>query len=157
MASCRVLPMRNDALLIARAFKWRGVNLAHPTRSRSGLRDGDGVVVFAMPQSRVRVNDWGCSCPLWLPSDASAGRDVDVAINRERLQHCRLAVRHGVAEGFLLDGHDVPAAPGEVLSLNVVKVGAEYWATWGGVARVRLSEQQGITEEAPMAQSGSRG
>lgn len=156
-ASCQVLPIPNGALLIARAFEWRGVILAHPARSRSGLRDGDGAVVFAMPQSRVRVNDWGCSCPLWLPSDAGAGREMDAAISRERLQHCKLAVRLGMAEGFLLDAHDVPAAPTEVLSLHVTKVGAEYWATWGGVARARLSEEHGMAADAPQAQSVNGG
>jgi hypothetical protein len=135
--------MRSGALLTARAFEWRGVTLRYPARSRSGQRDEDGAVVFAMPQARVRVNDWGCSCPLWLPSSARAGQEFDAAIGRERLEHCKLAVRLGAAEGFLLDEHDVPAAPTEVLALHVTKVGAEYWATWGGVARARLCVERG--------------
>lgn len=157
MASCRVLPVREGARLIAQAFKCRGVNLKHPAHSRSGLRDGDGVVVFAMPESRVRVNDWGCSCPLWLPSDARGGQDVHAAISREKLQHCMLAVRLGMAEGFLLDAHEVPAASTEVLTLHVMKLGAEYWATWGGIVRARWSREDGVAAGAPRAQSARGG
>jgi hypothetical protein len=140
MASSRVLPMWNAALSIARAFEWRGVTLKFPSLSRSGVRGDDGMVVFAIPRARVHVNDWGCSCPLWLPSDAGPGRGEDDAGGLERLQHCRLAIRHGEAEGFLLDGDVAPAAQSEALALRVVKAGAEYWATWGTVARARISE-----------------
>lgn len=153
--SCQVLPMRSGAFLTARAFEWRGVTLSYPARSRSGLRDADGVVVFAMPRCRVRVNDWGCSCLLWLPSDTGHGEELAGAIGRERLRHCRLAVRLGMAEGFLLDAHGVPAAPTEVLSLRVMRAGAEYWATWGGVARA--SGRRGTAEDARPAQFARHG
>jgi len=140
MASGQVLHLWTGALSIAQAFNWRGVNLKFPTLSRSGVRGEDGMVVFAMPRARVRVNDWGCSCPLWLPSDAGARREMERPSGLERLQHCRLAVRHGVAEGFLLDADNAPMTPSEALALQVVKAGEEYWATWGSVARARLSE-----------------
>jgi hypothetical protein len=140
MAFCQVLSMWRSGPTIARAFEWRGVTLRFPALSRSGVRSEDGMVVFAMPKARVRVNDWGCSCPLWIPSDADAGRQTDGASALERLQHCRLAIRHGEAEGFLLDGDVAPAAQSEALALRVVKAGAEYWATWGTVARARISE-----------------
>ena len=142
MAFCQVLPMRRSALTIARAFEWRGVTLKFPALSRSGVRSEDGMVVFAMPRARVRVNDWGCSCPLWIPADAGVGRGSDGASDLERLQHCRLAIRHGVAEGFLLDGNVAPASESEALALRVVKAGGEYWATWGAVARARVCEEQ---------------
>ena len=141
MSFCQVLPMRRSAPSIARAFEWRGVTLKFPSLSRSGVRSDDGMVVFAMPRAQVRVNDWGCSCPLWLPSDADLGRGTDGSSGLERLQHCRLAVRHGEAEGFLLDGDVAPATLSEALALRVVKAGAEYWAMWGAVARAQVCEQ----------------
>ena len=140
MAFCQVLSMCRGAVSIARAFEWRGVTLKFPALSRSGVRSEDGMVVFAMPKARVRVNDWGCSCLLWVPSDADAGRKTDFESGLERLQHCRLAIRHGVAEGFLLDGDVAPATESEALALHVVKAGGEYWATWGAVARAQICE-----------------
>lgn len=141
MNSCQVLPMWKSAPSMARAFEWRGVTLKFPALSRSGVRGEDGMVVFAMPKARVRVDDWGCSCPLWLPSDAGLARGMDDASGLERLQHCRLAIRHGEAEGFLLDGNVAPTKLSEALALRVVKAGAEYWATWGAVARAQVCEQ----------------
>ena len=140
MISCQVLPMWTGALSIARAFKCLGVTLKFPTLSRSGVRSDDGMVVFAMPRARVRVNDWGCSCPLWVPSDAGR-REMERPSGLERLQHCRLAVRHGIAEGFLVNGNDAPVTPSEGLALRVVKAGEEYWATWGAVARAQVFEE----------------
>ena len=151
MESCLVLSMENGALLIAQAFRRRGVVLAHPARSRSGLREADGVVVFAMPRSRVRVNDWGCSCPLWLPVDAGPRNNRDAGVAEERFQHCRLAMQLGMAEGFLLDAQNEPATDCDVLSLHVMQRGAEFWATWGGVARSRTSESEVTEEEGPRA------
>jgi hypothetical protein len=141
MAFSQVLSILKSAPSIARAFAWRGVTLRFPALSRSGVRGDDGMVVFAIPRARVHVNDWGCSCPLWLPSDAGPGRGEDDAGGLERLQHCRLAIRHGEAEGFLLDGNVAPATQSEALALRVVKAGKEYWATWGSVARVQVFEE----------------
>ena len=140
MASSR-LPMWNGALSIARAFEWLGVTLKFPSLSRSGVRGDDGMIVFAMPSAQVRVNDWGSSCPLWLPSGTGPRREMGRPSDLERLQHCLLAAGHGIAEGFLLDGDDAPAAPAEALALRVVKTGGEYWATWGATARARLPEE----------------
>jgi hypothetical protein len=141
MTFCQVLPIRSGAHSIARAFEHHGVALRFPAFSRSGVRGDDGMVVFAMPRAQVRVDDWGCSCPLWVPSDAGVRREANRPSGLERLQHCRLAVRHGLAEGFLLDGHDAPATPSEALALRVVKAGEEYWATWGAAARAQVSEE----------------
>ena len=141
MASSRRLPMWTGALSIARAFERRGVTLKFPTLSRSGVRGDDGMIVFAMPRAQVRVNDWGCSCPLWVPADAGARRELDRPSGLERLQHCRLAMRHGLAEGFLLDADDAPETPSEALALRVIKAGDEYWAIWGATARARVAEE----------------
>ena len=99
--------------------------------SRSGVREEDGVVVFAMPAAAVLVDDAGFSCLLWAP----ASNDL------ETLRHCRLAIRNGMAEGFLLYGEAVSACHGEMLSLRIVKVRQEYWARWGGMARDIVPQQ----------------
>lgn len=141
MVSRQILPLWTGARSIARAFEWRGVTLKFPSLSRSGVRSDDGMIVFAMPKAQVRVNAWGCSCPLWIPSDAGVRQDMERPSGLERLQHCRLAVRHGAAEGFLLDGHDAPVTPSEALTLRVIKTGEEYWATWDATARAQVSEK----------------
>jgi hypothetical protein len=103
----RIIPIRNGA------------------PSRSSVREDDGVVVFAMPAALVRVDGCGFSCLLWAP----------VSNDLERLRHCRLAVRDGMAEGFLLYGEAAKACEEEMLSLRILKVGKEYWARWGDRAR----------------------
>jgi len=110
-------------------------NAAH-----SRVRDDDGVVVFAMPAARVRVDDWGCSCPLWVPGRREAR--VVAASDLERLRHCRMALRQGMAEGFVLDAGEVPAGQREILSLRVIKTGQEYWARWGCAARAGSRGEQ---------------
>ena len=99
-----ILPMANRAVLRARFFQSHGVTLESHARSRSGVREEDGMVVFAMPVERVRVDAWGCSFLLWTGCD----RLRDDAISVETLHHCRLAVQHGVAEGFLLGRDHAP-------------------------------------------------
>jgi len=103
-------------------------NAAH-----SRVRDDDGVVVFAMPAARVRVDDWGCSCPLWVPGTREAR--VVAASDLERLRHCRMALRQGMAEGFVLDAGELPGGQQAILALRVIKLGQEYWARWGCAAR----------------------
>ena len=127
--------MTNGAALRARFFQSHGVTLESPLRSRSGVREVDGMVVFAMPVERVGVDAWGCSCLLW----AGCNRSLGEAHRVETLRHCRLAVQHGVAEGFLLDKDQAPIERPELLGLRVVKVGAEYWARWGNAARAETS------------------
>jgi len=134
----RILPM----LTRARAFYSQGVLLTFPARSRSGVRSDDGVVVFAMPASAVRIDEWGCVCPIWLPSDPAGEGSLDRAVSEEVLEHCRLAVRHGVAEGFLVYGDASLAHASEVLALRVVKAGKEYWAKWGAAARAEPPRKQ---------------
>jgi hypothetical protein len=128
----QVLPM----LTRARAFYSCGVLLSLPAHSRSGVRNDDGIVVFAMPAAAVRTDERGCLCPLWRP----AGRAGEEALDRaseEVLEHCRLAVRHGLAEGFLLYGDASRARASELLALRVVEAGAEYWAKWAASERLR--------------------
>lgn len=134
----QVLPM----LTRARAFYSRGVLLSLPARSRSGVRNDDGMVVFAMPAHAVRIDECGCLCPLWLPADRAGEDERDREISEEVLEHCRLAVHHGLAEGFLLYGDASLARASELLALHVVKTGTEYWAKWGAAALAELPRQQ---------------
>lgn len=145
MAS-QVLPMWNGALSRARAFEWKGVTLKFPARSRSGVRADDGVVLFALPAAQVRVDDCGCSCLLWVPARHGAARSMDRAVHQEVLRHCRLALIHGIAEGFLIHGDEVRSGREELLSLRVIKAGDEYWARWGCVARTRSSRQRALAQ-----------
>lgn len=147
MAS-QVLPMWNSALSRARAFEWQGIALKFPARSRSGVRADDGVVVFALPAAQVRVDDGGCSCLLWVPSRHGAAQSLDAAVQQEVLRHCRLARIHGVAEGFLIHGDEVRSGREELLSLRVIKLGENYWARWGCVARARWPRQPALAGEA---------
>jgi hypothetical protein len=124
-----------------RAFQRQGVSPQFPARSRSGLRGEDGMVVFALPAAMVRRDEWGGCCPLWLPDCTHAAGSMDRAVGLEVLEHCRLAMRNGVAEGFLLYRDDASAEEHGVLALRVVKSKREYWAKWGCVARAELPQR----------------
>lgn len=141
MAS-QVLPLSNVAAFRAFVFAWQGVNVQFPARSRSGVRDCDGMVVFAIQAGQVRADDWGLSCLLWTPAAPRAVAS-DVATDAEILRHCRLAVRRGMAEGFLLYDEDPDATRREgMLSLRVVRAGREYWARWGHSMRSALPRER---------------
>jgi hypothetical protein len=124
MAS-RILQLCNGAAARARAFERYGVIIRVPALSRSGVREHDGMVVFAIEAAEVRTDDWGCSSLLWSPLSRDA----------ETLKHCQLAVRRGGAEGFLIYADNASNDGEGMLSLRVVKSGAEYWARWGRGAR----------------------
>lgn len=144
----QVLPMWNGALSRARAFELQGVTLKFPARSRSGVRAGDGMVLFALPAAQVRVDDWGCSCVLWMPTWPVAPQSLDQAVHQEMQRHCRIALIHGMAEGFLIHGDDVRSGREELLALRVIKAGEDYWAKWGSVARTRWPQQLALAGEA---------
>lgn len=134
MAS-QVIPLSNGAAARAWFFAWQGVHLQFPARSRSGVRAGDGMVVFAMPATAVLADDWGQSCLLWAPARRAPAR-LDKEIEHETLQNCRRAVRHAMAEGFLVYDDAAMLRQNTMLSLRVVKAGREYWARWGHMTRV---------------------
>lgn len=126
MAS-QILPMCNGAVSRARVFQRQGVTLTLPAHSRSGVRAHDGTVIFAMAADDVLSDDWGFSCLLWRPR----GDD-------EMLEHCRLAMRCGLAEGFLFYA-DGAHRDESLLQVRVMRAGFEYWARWGRGARAVLS------------------
>lgn len=138
--AARILQLCNNAALRARAFERYGVVVKYPALSRSGLRDHDGMVVFAIAANDVRTDDWGCSSLLWQP----------LSRDDEALQHCRLAVRRGVAEGFLIYADRAAEDEEGMVSLRVVKSGGEYWARWGHCAPavLRRSCAAGVGVEA---------
>ena len=139
-----VIPMANRAVLRARFFHSHGVRLESQARSLSGVREEDGMVVFAMPVERVRVDASGCSCLLWTGSD----RSRDDAMNAETLRHCTLAVQHGGAEGFLLGSDQAAMKCQALLALRVVKIGPDYWAKWGHAARAEPARAAACNDAA---------
>jgi len=137
MRPFRIIPRQNPARRLSRAdaFEAQGVTLRYPARSWSGVRLADGVVVLAMRECDVQAGDQGFSCLLWGPLIEGATEWADRPSKQERLEHCRLAVLHGGAEGLLVCGEAAQVDPDEVLALRVEKRRDEYWATWGSAAR----------------------
>lgn len=122
-------------LSVAQAFKAQGVVLKYPSRSRSGIRWEDGAVVIAIDEADVRASAEGFRCLLWSPVTQTRTSGQDRTILRERLEHLRLAARHGSADGLLIKRGGVVSA-NAVLALQVERRRGEYWATWGAGARV---------------------
>jgi hypothetical protein len=140
MPPLTTLPRRTAARALSRAdaFKAHGVSLKYPARSWSGVRWVDGVVVIALRDTDVRVEKEGCSCLLWTPVIEGATSWADSPSKQERLEHCRLAVLQGGAEGIMVCGEAALVKADRSLALHVEKRRNEYWATWGWTARVLL-------------------
>ena len=118
-----------------RAFEMRGVTLKYPSRSWGGVRADDGAVILALWAGDIFSDAQGSSCLLWTACGDGECRSMDYASRQERLEHCRLAVLHGGAEGLLVYGDTAAVDPEIVLALRVVKRGADYWAKWGSATR----------------------
>ena len=128
----------------ARAFEARGVWLQDTRTSWSGVRKSDDTVVMMLWAASVESNGGGCSYLLWAPNVDGARPWSDKPAGLERLEHCKLAVERGSAEGLLaygerLEGH-LPEDKARtvlgvdadtVLRFKVEKRGKEFWATWG--------------------------
>lgn len=128
----------------SRAFGARGVYLQDPRTSWSGIRKADGMVVIAIWRAAIQAVDGGCACLLWSPNKDGARPWSDSAAGRERLEHCKLALERGAAEGLLVHGQPAEGRlpedrarsvfgidPETVVQLRVELRGSEYWATWG--------------------------
>lgn len=122
-------------LSVVQAFKAQGVVLKYPSRSRSGIRWEDGAVVIAIDEADVRASAEGFRCLLWSPVAESRAPGQDRPVQRERLEHVRLAARHGSADGLLVKRGGVVSA-NAVLAFQVQRRRGEYWATWGAGARM---------------------
>lgn len=138
MSPVATLPAPTVARTLSRieAFKAQGVSLKYPTRSWSGVRWEDGVVVIAMRDADIQVQDEALSCLLWIPVIEGATSWSDSPSKQERLEHCRLAVLHGGADGLIVCGEAARVKADVLLSLRVEKRRDQYWATWGPTARV---------------------
>jgi hypothetical protein len=138
-----------------RAFEMRGVTLKYPSRSWGGVRADDGAVILALWAGDVFSDSHGSSCLLWTPYCEGAHGWQDNASGQERLEHCRLAVVHGGAEGLLVYGDSAAVDPEIVLALRVVKRGADYWAKWGSATRTIGSHGADSASAYPRRASGS--
>lgn len=139
-------PLKNGRHLVSRtrAFEARGVFLQDARGSWSGVRKSDGTVVMTIWAKGVESGDGACRYLLWAPNVDGSRPWSDKAAGRERLEHCRLALKQGGAEGLLvygerLEGH-LPedkartvqgVDPETVLRFKVEAHGEEYWAVWG--------------------------
>ena len=127
----------------AKAFEARGVFLTDVRSSWSGVRKSDGKIVMSIWDAAVASDSGACSCLLWAPNIDGARPWSDTPAGKERLEHCKLALEAG-AEGLLVHGEPLEGRlpedkartihgvdPETVLSFQVEKRGAEYWAVWG--------------------------
>lgn len=114
----------------ARAFEMQGVTLKYPSRSWSGVRYDDGAVVLAVQAREVQVDAHGCNVLLWTPRAHAGPGGADRASRAERLEHCRLALRRGHAEGLIAHGDAAEMDPNVIVTLRVVVLGTEYWGRW---------------------------
>lgn len=125
----------------SRAFEMHGVKVHHRVWSRGGLRS-DGAVVLTVVASEVRKVGGMDSYLLWAPNAGDSKPWSDTPGGKERLQHCRIALEHGAAEGLLVYAKRTAGAPPKdngtstgrvdadtLLSFRVEKRGEEYWGT----------------------------
>ncbi|MBV9359877.1 MAG: hypothetical protein JO292_00675 [Betaproteobacteria bacterium] len=137
--------------LIARikAFEARGVYLQDARTSWSGIRKADGKVVMALWADGVETVGGACRYLLWAPNLDGSRPWSDKAAGKERLDHCKLAIELGGAEGLLVYGvglithlpedkaHAIHGVDAEtVLTFQVEQIGEEFWAKWGKKATV---------------------
>jgi hypothetical protein len=126
------------------AFGARGVFLQDPRTSWSGVRKADGAVVMAIWQAAVQTSGGACTCLLWAPNTDGSRAWSDSAAGRERLEHCKLAMQRGSAEGLLVHGEPLEGRLPEDKARTVLGIDAEtvvvfqvelrdgeYWASWG--------------------------
>jgi hypothetical protein len=125
-----------------KAFEKHGVVPANRVWSRGGVR-ADGAVVFVIRADEVQKTDGPDRHLLWAPNIGDSNPWSDTAGGKERLQHCRIALERGVAEGLLIYGNRAGLVDaGQVLSLSIEKRGEEYWATCAPQKRVRVVTHQ---------------
>jgi hypothetical protein len=113
-----------------KAFEMHGVSPRNRTWSRGGVRT-DGAVVLALRVDEVQPAGSGKACLLWGPNVAGSRPWSDSPGGQERLEHCRMALERGAAEGLLIYGAKTDRVDAQtVLKLQVEKRDDEYWATW---------------------------
>jgi len=131
-----------------KALATHGVSVRSRVWSRGGVRN-DGAVMLVVAADGVQKVDGAHSYLLWAPNVEDSRPWSDTPGGRERLEHCRIALERGAAEGLLTYGKRAAgAAPKDngasadrvdaetVLSFRVEKRGEEYWATCAAPRRV---------------------
>jgi hypothetical protein len=136
----------DDTHLVSRrkALETQGVILRNPSWSWGGVRRSDGAVIVTMWADDVQTSDGTCSYLLWAPNVNGSRPWSDKPGGKERLEHCRLALAQGTAEGLLVYGDRLQgrlpedkastvrgADPTTVLRFRVIRRGEEFWAAWG--------------------------
>jgi hypothetical protein len=126
-----------------KAFEMNGIAPRNRIWSRGGLRS-DGAVVLAVRADEVRKAEGADSYLLWAPNVGDSHPWSDTPGGKERLEHCRLALERGAAEGLLIYPKDKSMSTEgvdaeTVLELRVEKRGEEYWATSAARKRVTVS------------------
>jgi hypothetical protein len=136
----------DDTHLVSRrkALEIQGVILENPSWSWGGVRRSDGTVIMTMWADDVRTSGGTCSYLLWAPNVNGSRPWSDKPGGKERLEHCRLALAQGTAEGLLVYGERLQgrlpedkastvrgADPTTVLRFRVIRRGEEFWAAWG--------------------------
>lgn len=138
-------PVKRRRLVSRRkAFEARGVMLNDARTSWSGVRKSDGAVVISLWADAVGSADGSCSYLLWAPNVSGSRPWSDQPGGKERLEHCKLVLNGGRAEGVLVYGETLEGYlpeerarsvhgvdPEVVLQLEVERRGEEYWAVWG--------------------------
>ena len=115
------------------------MHLEDPRASWGGVRHADGTVVMSLWADSIKSRGGTCGYLLWAPNTGGSRPWSDTPGGKERLEHCRIALERGAAEGLLIHGKRTPGAPGgdggadgvdaeTVLELRVDKRGEEYWA-----------------------------
>ena len=132
------------------AFVEQGVSLRFPARSWSGVREDDGRVVIAIREGEVQSAFDGFRCLLWATVIEGATEWIDRPEKLERLQHCRLALLNGGAEGLVVGGPRGEVNLGAVLELRVELRKGEYWAFWGFVACAHGANSERFTPHHAM-------
>jgi len=132
-----------------RAFEIHGVSLRNRLWSCGGIRT-DGAVLLTLRSEETQKAGALSTSLLWAPNVAASHPWSDTPAGQERLEHCRIAIERGAAQGLMTYSKLTPGAAAEaapprggdrvdaenVLELRVEMRGEEYWASWTPARRV---------------------
>ena len=120
------------------------MHLEDPRTSWGGVRHADGTVVMSLWADSIKSRGGTCGYLLWAPNTGGSRPWSDTPAGMQRLEHCKIAIANGGAEGLLVYGEALEGFlpeerarsvhgvdPETVLLFSVRKNGREYWASWG--------------------------
>src|SRR4051812_11408743 len=96
-------PKARHLVTRARAFEMHGISPRNRVWSRGGIKT-DGAVLMTVRADEVQKADGANTYLLWAPNKNDSHPWSDTPGGKERLEHCRVAVERGVAEGLLIYG-----------------------------------------------------